>query len=225
MPPRSDDLLDSLALADDVHAVRSSDGIVFLDIARDAYFCVYDPRDATSHDGGPISLEAVRSQLLDQGLTIDGRQHAFQASERPITPLWHEAPAADHRSPRVRDIARFLRALICAAWRFRRLSFAQMLAHAQRGSARVPQSTLVLATACFERLCLWLPFRVQCLFRSFFLLHFLRCYGLRADWIFGVSLFPFHAHCWLADGDLLLGERIGKVEGFVTIVQIERARA
>lgn len=224
MAPRSDDLLDSLALADGVHAVRSSDGIVFLDIDRDAYFCVYDPRDATCHDGGPISWEVIRSQLLEQGLAIDGRQHGFQASARPITPFWREAPV-DHRSPGVRDIARFLHALVCAAWRFRRSSFAQMIAQAQRGTAGIPQSSPAVATACFERLCLWLPFHIQCLFRSFFLLHFLRRYGLRADWIFGVSLFPFHAHCWLADGDLLLGERIGKVEGFTTIFQIERAGA
>lgn len=224
MAPRSNDLLDSLALADGVHAARSSDGIVFLDIDRDAYFCVYDARDALCNDGGPISWEVVRGQLLEQGLAIDGRQHRFQASVRPVTPFWREAPL-DHRSPRVRDIARFLRALVCAAWRFRRSSFAQMIAQAQRGAARVPESSPAAATAYFERLCLWLPFRIQCLFRSFFLLHFLRRYGLRADWIFGVSLFPFHAHCWLADGDLLLGERIGKVEGFVTIFQIERAGA
>ncbi|SFO41820.1 lasso peptide biosynthesis B2 protein [Sphingomonas sp. OK281] len=225
MALRSDDLLDSLALADSVHAVRSSDGIIFLDIDRDAYFCVYDPRDATCHNRGPISLEAVRSQLLEQGLVANGQQDGSRASARPITPLWHEAPAADLRSPDARDIARFLRALVCATWRFRRSSFAQMIAHAQRDTARVPQFSPAPATACFERLCLWLPFRIQCLFRSFFLLHFLRCYGLRADWIFGVSLFPFHAHCWLADGDLLLGERIGKVEGFQTIFLIERASA
>lgn len=224
MAPRSDDLLDSLALAEGVHAVRSSDGIVFLDIDRDAYFCVYDPCDAACRDGGPISLEAIRSQLLEQGLGVDAWQDGIHSSVRPITPFWHEAPI-DHRSPGVRDIARFLHALVCAAWRFRRSSFAQMIAHAQRGTARVPQSSPARATACFERLCLWLPFRIQCLFRSFFLLHFLRCYGLRADWIFGVSLFPFHAHCWLADGDLLLGERIGKVEAFTTIFQIERASA
>lgn len=224
MAPRSDDLLDSLALADGVHAARSSDGIVFLDIERDAYFCVYDPCAAVWRDGGPISLVAVHSQLLEQGLVADGGQDGIHASARPTTPFWCEAPV-DHRSPGVRDIARFLRALVCAAWRFRRSSFAQMIAHAQRGTVGIPQSSPALATAYFERLCLWLPFRIQCLFRSFFLLHFLRCYGLRADWIFGVSLFPFHAHCWLADGELLLGERIGKVEGFVTIFQIERAGA
>lgn len=224
MAPRYDDLLDSLPLADGVHAVRSSDGIVFLDIDRDAYLCVYDPRDSTSHDGGPLSLKTVRRQLLEHGLAADARRDGVHAVVRPITPVWREAPV-DHRPPGVRDIARFLHALVCATWRFRRSSFAQLIAHAQRGTARVPQSSPVVATACFERLCLWLPFRVQCLFRSFVLLQFLRRYGLRADWIFGVSLFPFHAHCWLADGDLLLGERIGKVEGFVTIFQIERAGA
>lgn len=225
MAPQSDDCLDFLTLADGVHAVRSSDGLVFLDIDRDAYFCVYDPRKRASDRVRLPSLDPVRRQLLEQGLVIEGHHCAIEASARPTTLIWREAPAADNSSPAIRDVARFLCALLCATWRFRRSSFAQMIAHAQRCGAGVPESPSAVATACFERLCLWLPFRIQCLFRSFFLLHFLRRYGLYADWVFGVSLFPFHAHCWLADGDLLLGERIGKVEGFSTIFQVERASA
>lgn len=225
MSPQSDDLLDSLALADGVHAVRSSDGLVFLDIDRDAYFCLFDPVLAVPDDGGDTSRDTFRSQLLEQGLVIEGRHRAIDSFARPTTLMWREDLALDIGAPGIRDVVRFLRALAAATWRFRRSSLAQMLAHAQRRDAVASGSSPTVATACFERLCLWLPFRIQCLFRSFFLLHFLRYYGLRADWIFGVSLFPFHAHCWLADGDLLLAERVGKVEGFSTIFQVERASA
>lgn len=213
------DLLDKLALADGVHAVRASDGLVFLDIDRDGYFCLYAP--IAADDGGNTVRAAIRTQLIEQGLVAD--RPTPVAVVRPVTRLWREDCASGRAHVGLRDLGYFLRALVRAAWRFRRSSLAQMIAHAQRREAPTPRASHADVAVRFERLCLWLPFRIDCLFRSFFMLHFLRYYGLSADWIFGVSLFPFRAHCWLADGDLLLAERVGKVEGFTTIFQVERA--
>lgn len=225
MPPTADDPLDTLPLAEGVHAVRSSDGVVFLDIERDAYFCLLDPARTGSPDDNSPTLASIRAQLVEQGLVADGVRLAARVMPRPTTRLWRENPALARPAPGIRDLGYFLRALVRTTWRFRRSSLGQMIAQARRCDACTPQTTPAIAAARFEHLCLWLPFPIQCLFRSFFLLHFLHYYGLRADWIFGVSLFPFHAHCWLADGDLLLTERVGKVEGFVTIFQVERASA
>ncbi|RZF60856.1 lasso peptide biosynthesis B2 protein [Sphingomonas populi] len=213
------DLLDALALTDGVHAIRASDGLVFLDIERDGYFCLYAP---TRPDVGSAAVEA-RIQLVEQGLIADRATPGAVA--RPLTRLWREDCAPGTTPLSLRDLGYFVRALVRAAWRFRRSSLAQMIAHARTCEAPTRHASHADVAARFERLCLWLPFRIECLFRSFLLLHFLRCYGLAADWIFGVSLFPFHAHCWLADGDLLLAERVGKVEGFTTIFQVERASA
>ena len=215
------DLLDKLALADGVHAVRASDGLVFLDIDRDAYFCLYAP--VAADYGGNTMRAAIRAQLIEQGLVAD--RPAPGSVARPVTRLWREDCGPDPALVGLRDLGYFLRALVHAAWRFRRSSLAQMIGHAQHCKAPTRHASHADVAARFERLCLWLPFRIECLFRSFLLLHFLRSYGLSADWIFGVSLFPFHAHCWVADGDLLLAERVGKVEGFATILQIERASA
>lgn len=220
MSPDSD-LLDTLALADGVHAVRASDGLVFLDIDRDGYFCLYAP--VAADDGGNAMRAAMRAELIEQGLVAD--RPAPGAVVRPVTRLWREDSAPDPAHVGLRDLGYFLRALVRAAWRFRRSSLAQMIAHAQRCEAPTRPASHADVAARFERLCLWLPFRIECLFRSFLLLHFLRSYGLSADWIFGVSLFPFHAHCWLAADDLLLAERVGRVEGFTTIFQVENASA
>lgn len=223
MDEQADPLLDTLALADGVHAVRLSDGLVFLDIGRDSYFCLYHPLPAGVDD--PASRAAIRCQLAAQGLVADCQVAPTRVAKRPTTPLWRERPPLDAPSPRLRDRTRFVRALLAAAWRFHRSSLAQMIAQVQHTRQETPEASLPVVTARFDRLCRWLPFRIQCLFRSFFLLHFLSYYGLGADWVFGVSLFPFHAHCWLADGDLLLGERIGRVEGFAIIFKIECACA
>ncbi|SDA36910.1 lasso peptide biosynthesis B2 protein [Sphingomonas sp. NFR15] len=221
MSHEPDDLLDALAFADGVHAVRASDGLVFLDIDRDAYFCLY--ARAGADDADNATAEAIRAQLTAHGLVAE--RPTRNAAARPVTRLWREDCARNVRPMALRDLAYFLRALVAAAWRFRRSSLAQMIAHVRAGDIPVPRASHADVAARFERLCLWLPFRVDCLFRAFLLLHLLRYHGLSADWIFGVSLFPFHAHCWLANGDLLLAERVAKVEGFETIFQIERASA
>ncbi len=225
MSRMTDTIIDSLALADGVHAVGVSDGLVFLDIDHDGYFCMFVPERDGPDDGELSAPEAFHASLLEQGLITAAPHRMIAASARPTTLLWREAPAVRPPSPIFGDVFAFLYALVRVTWRFRRSSLAQMIAHAQGCDTVAPRSSHAIVVAHFERLCLWLPFRPQCLFRSFFLLHFLRLYGLRADWIFGVSLFPFHAHCWLADGNLLLAERVGKVEGFATIFQVERASA
>ncbi|MGJ3648196.1 lasso peptide biosynthesis B2 protein [Sphingomonas sp. GlSt437] len=140
---------------------------------------------------------------------------------QPVTPFWRETGSEAVPPVGLGAIMRFVRALLAAAWRYRRSSLAQLIAAAGRPLTRRAPSNLAVATAQFDRLCLWLPLRDRCLFKSFFQLEFYRAYGVSADWVFGVSLFPFHAHCWIADGDLLLGERLGKVEGFSVILRVE----
>ncbi len=63
-----------------------------------------------------------------------------------------------------------------------------------------------------------LPVRPGCLFRTFFLLHFLMRFGHEADWVFGVKLFPFEAHCWLAQGPAPVGDRAAIVSRYMPIL-------
>jgi hypothetical protein len=118
-------------------------------------------------------------------------------------------------------------ALVQASCAFRRLDFAGLLALARDLAPPPPREREPIDHAMvagrFERLCLWLPIRIQCLFRSFFLLHFLRLHGLRADWVFGAALFPFEAHCWLADGTTLLAERSDRIQRFTILLRIGAA--
>ncbi|VWX49790.1 hypothetical protein NOVOSPHI9U_260039 [Novosphingobium sp. 9U] len=80
-----------------------------------------------------------------------------------------------------------------------------------------------MLAARFERMCLYLPVRLLCLSKTYALLQFLKLSGHSADWVIGVRLFPFEAHCWLAQENLLIGERAHLVEKYTVILRSQSA--
>jgi hypothetical protein len=60
----------------------------------------------------------------------------------------------------------------------------------------------------------------QCLFDSLALKRFLAKYGLFPEWIFGVHLNPFAAHCWLQHGDTLVHDSLDFVRRFTPIMAV-----
>lgn len=60
----------------------------------------------------------------------------------------------------------------------------------------------------------------QCLFDSLALKLFLAQYGLFPEWIFGVRLNPFAAHCWLQHGDTLVNDSLDSVRRFTPIMAV-----
>ena len=200
-------------MIDGKHAVRFGDGVVVLDVAGDSYSCIYDPTG-----------EATANHFLDTRAIGPEPAPALEG-DQPSFGGWRELPQADAKLE-WRDVLRFVFALAVATIRFHRHDFAGLLA-VSKGRAPLLDTPLPeeLATiiARFERMALFLPVPILCLFRSFFLLHFLASYGYTADWLFGVSLFPFRAHCWLASGDLLPGETASRAMEFSPI-HVVRAR-
>lgn len=200
-------------MLDGQHAVRFGDGIALLDVAGDSYSCIYDPTD-----------QATAIPFLDTR-SIGAEPARAREGDRQASGSWRELPPANARLE-LRDVLRFVFALTVATIRFRRTDFAGLLAiRKDPGPIQdvIATEELAILLARFERMALFLPVPILCLFRSFFLLHFLASYGYAADWVFGVSLFPFRAHCWLASGDLLLGETAGRAMEFSPI-HVVRAR-
>lgn len=195
------------------HAVRFGDGIALLDVSGDSYSCLYDP----AHGQAARSLPDTRSTAASDGAPSEAH---------PICRPWRSLSAADPHV-RLRDIHHFVSSLFVAAIRFRRRDFAGLLAAEIRprsARATAPTSDLAVLVARFERMSLFLPIAMLCLFRSFFLLHFLARYGKTADWTFGVTLFPFRAHCWLARDDLLIGETADRAAQFSPILIVKAGR-
>ncbi|WP_216599929.1 lasso peptide biosynthesis B2 protein [Sphingomonas sp. AP4-R1] len=181
--------------------VRSSDGLVTLDIERDAYHCRYDPLEGT--------------------LARDDARH--------ITRLWRELPQVMSGRLAIANIAHFTAALVRTIYDIWRLSFADLLDACPRAPVARPAcppdpEACARTVASFERLCLYVPFRFQCLFRSYLLLHFLRRHGVQGQWVFGVALFPFEAHCWVVGGEFLMGERAERIARLSPIHIVEPER-
>ncbi|UAK25470.1 lasso peptide biosynthesis B2 protein [Sphingomonas nostoxanthinifaciens] len=181
------------------------EGTVFLDIEGDAYACRYDP--------------------LPRSAYCEADAPAAAASVSAVVP-WVELEPLERVTVRLTDVRRFLHALARATWIYRTHSFARMIQRFERTGIETRGSAdsdrLALTVACFELLTPWLPFKVLCLFRSLFLLEFLRLCDVRAEWIFGVALFPFEAHCWVAAGGRLVGERAHRVERFEIMLALPR---
>jgi Transglutaminase-like superfamily len=197
-----------------VHAACCPDGIIFLDIPSDTYMSLYAPRSGQA--AGTADLYAA---ISDAGLLAGS---AATATRVPIglESGWRELSGPTVTRPPIAFAARFALALGQALLRWHTRSFADLLAWASRPPVRrpvPPSHDAAQLVAWYEWLLLWLPVRPLCLFRSLLLLHVLRQHGLNARWVFGVSLFPFHAHCWLAIGDLLIGERADRAEEFTPI--------
>jgi hypothetical protein len=144
--------------------------------------------------------------------------------EAPAVPVWEDSPDIGDDTLAIRDVIDFLRALTATAWTIRRATVDDLAEAARQlrpAAIASPDQTPARIAARFERLWLFLPRQPRCLFRSFALLLFLRLHGQCADWVFGVSLYPFRAHCWLAVGSQLIGERSNQVAGFAPILTVK----
>jgi hypothetical protein len=204
-----------------VRAARTRGGIILLDAKRDRYQALYLP-DGDGVDGfGAAARDALRGHGLLE-LASAGPPVSADGGE----PAWQDCEPDGHARPRIRDAARFLAALLLSTLLFHLRPFADLVTAAgRRPRPAAPLPDYQAAIARFQAMSLLLPFRMQCLFRAHFLLRFLRGCGLPADWVFGVSLFPFQAHCWVAVGRRTLLDRAEEMEDFVPILVVRTVMA
>lgn len=59
-----------------------------------------------------------------------------------------------------------------------------------------------------------------CLFDSLALLEFLSCKGLYPTWVFGVTIEPFQAHCWVQTRGLLLNDTVEAISHYTPIMAV-----
>ena len=191
--------------------IRSGDGLVFLDPEADEYSCCYEPER-------PIG---AFSELVEPARAV-GLDLAHPLAE----PAWIDAEQSDIPRPSFGHIVRFVYALALSRMRFQGRSVAALanvartLGKRERPAKFTPQQISNL----FRYLLALTLLRPKCLLGSFALLHFLDRYGLTADWVFGVQLFPFRAHCWVAADGVLLNELQHGIEDYQVIWRIEPAR-
>lgn len=52
------------------------------------------------------------------------------------------------------------------------------------------------------------------------MIEFLARYRLYANWVYGVEIEPFNAHCWVQQSDLLFNDIIEEVQRYTPIMAV-----
>lgn len=213
----------SLRLTSNTHAACCGEDVVLLDLTAGSYACLPGCGPLIALRPASSSLQ-VRDLDLAKGLLAIGAAEAGEGAPRVAAPpaerdLSH--PAQIWLSPA--DGGAMLACLGDLALSYWRAPFGRLIQTAQsrRIGACGEERAIAAAAQAFQHMLPWVPAQGVCLYRSFFLLSFLRRRGLSASWVFGVQTYTFEAHCWLQAGDLVLDDHLEHVRGFAPILALE----
>lgn len=231
-------------LSPQVYACLSGRHCMFLDLRRDRYLsvpreaiealapCIQNwsltPRSASPDTQPSESVAALAAELLSTGILTQDFPTSVQCA--------HIAPAAEHDLASTADEAQngqsllpFLyvtAALIRASWELRTVSISGIVRAVQRNKCRssapgpTDWSRAARLTTTFLNIRPFFPRNCCCLFDSLALLLYLSGFQLFPDWVFGVQVDPFNAHCWVQAGTLVLNDHVDHVSCFTPIMTV-----
>ncbi len=232
----------SYYLSQDVHMCLADDQVVILDLMRDRYLSLDSDasimlrpyldllagREGLPEDRDEPRLREVLAKLSADGLVCTSPLPSMavethrpgRRAENAITP----------RPPSGQNLCahyalHYIWSVVRARVALRTCSLHRIVV-----SERIKRSAQPGAPREFDadetaRLCsIYCRLRViatdrgQCLFDTLALKLFLGNYGIFPDWIFGVRLNPFGAHCWLQHGNTVVNDSIDSVRPFTPIM-------
>ncbi|WP_374572352.1 lasso peptide biosynthesis B2 protein [Phenylobacterium sp.] len=208
-----------------VHLAEVGSDLVVLDLPTGDYVCLpdlaavavrlacgsFEPADRE------IGEALVEANLFE--VSTGPADPRADTIEIPTRTLLAEAPAPLS----AKALVLMARALVVVALHFwgRRMRHLVRFAEEARIPAPNPdRQACAVRVSEFQRLLPWIPFQGECLYRCFLLLAFLRADGFDAHWVFGVSTWPFQAHCWLQAGDEVLDDACERVRAFTPILVV-----
>lgn len=214
---------------------------MFLDLRHDKYFCL--TRDQTvalvpllagwSEPGS--KLETTRSDFALVGVlrALEHKQLITQASNgKPVPRADIASPRSDCLSelnpvPSIRagDLLRIYRSGVVAAVNLKFRSIENTVRGVRhRRSLSKPSDAETQRypeiVARFHFLRRYYARRHLCLFDSLALLEFLASYRMFPQWVFGVRMEPFSAHCWVQDNDVILNDTVENVRAYTPIMVV-----
>jgi len=233
----------SYHLSPNRYACVSDGRVVILDLENDKYLSLDADVSAllranvdllSSREGLPQAdpaspLGKTLAQLAENG-SLSSAQPPRDVDARrqcvaPKSAILPHSPFREHLG--AHEAARYVASVVSAKCALRMCSLHRIVLHERRKAVAARPSGAIFDPIRAARLCsVYSRLRViatgpgQCLFDSLALKRFLAKYGLFPDWIFGVHLNPFSAHCWLQHGDLLVHDSLDFVSRYTPIMVV-----
>jgi hypothetical protein len=196
--------MDQAVLRPGLRAVVVGSDLVLLDLENDDYLCLPQCGGLLVEGNrirGPI--EALL-RLSAEELVIDPGAGPTLRPPPPALPVRGLPPAAGVK-PTLRDVADFAVIWTDAVRRRSTLSDLSRRLAPRRGR-RGDLAALAARVEVFRQLLPLAPWTGACLLQAELLLRFLNAADLDADWVIGVRLWPFLAHCWIQDEAVCVSE-------------------
>lgn len=227
-------------LSSHVHICLADEHIVFLDLKDDKYF--YLPPEVAKYNKPLIDRRAIyvpihiaEEQLKD---TIDDLVRAgvfvpdYSAAEPPD--VWLPAPEQEF-SEAILDgrptinwhwSLIFFKAFLLAIIGIKIRGIHGITKHlssfnTKNNGSVVDVERLEKAVSYFRYIrVVFYTAHKECFFDCIVMMYFLRMIGFRANWVFGVTMKPFTAHCWVQLDDIVLSDYVEKVFPFHAIMVV-----
>lgn len=227
----------SLALPEGVHFCIAQAHGVFLDLNDDAYHAIPLEGGAGSSEIEAGRLEAALNahsrQLREAGLLTDRTSltRSLDAYRSIRSPGDVAPPDLDRRAfggaANLTPVDVFDVGVACrrADVLLRRNHISRVVGRVRARKplervATTSTNTLRRQVKIFGALRPWYPRDYLCLFDSLALLEFLARRDVFPDWVFGVQVQPFAAHCWVQEDGILLNETYEYASQFTPIMSI-----
>jgi Transglutaminase-like superfamily len=220
--------------------------VVLLDLERDRYLAVAHPHPiarwvrgwplpqsgpvAAAHDGEPAPENGLLAKMISQGLLVAdpalGKEAVPVIADEPKVALV-EDDLHVRRRVGVRYVWSFCAAYATAQWSLKHRPIKEVVQAVHLRKKRAPGASGLdiatsreLVTAFIHLRPFFYTVRNACLLDSLTLIHFLAAYGVFPTWVFGVKTDPFHAHCWLQQGDFVFNDSPHFIKVFSPILVV-----
>jgi hypothetical protein len=180
----------------------------------------------SEHECHDLARELIRQGILSDDHAL-GKSALPLDIPKPSASLLSEGDD-ERRRTNARAIMAMLMALTSATLRIRHGSLERMTRWASRTNQDLKAEARPLEISRLRELVhtytrlrpIFFAARDACLFESLVMLSFLSHYGIHADWVFGVRLRPWLAHCWLQRDGVVLSDTLDHVNMFTPIMVV-----
>jgi len=207
---------------------RRGDALVVLDLKNDEYVLLEGNLVDVLLRGEPATDKALQDidSLMARGIltrnTKEGKPLRLTQREIALDHLMNLPNDALSTRIGFRDYAKFIISCVWAAIQLRIFHVSRIVHRVESRKLRaehpidLPRARM--ATGIFHKLRHLFPANYLCLYDSLALLEFLARYDVHPSWVFGVSLEPWGAHCWIQEGPLIFNEDVEESANFTPVM-------